>query len=211
VIRRDEPKQGEPVDVDASFPHVDFPREPMFRCHRWRPESPDGGCWSFHAVSAPDGVGGRFDLPSPMGTCYWASTALSAARERLGRAGDLVAADEVADVVVTRARVGAGVAADVLDVDAPRRGVITELSVTTDYPLSRRWAVAFSEAGFDGIRYQPRFSSDRAYALAVFGGEGVPSSAPAIIDSIPTRDVLVEHGYTLLPIPRSADLGPLID
>jgi hypothetical protein len=122
-----------------------------------------------------------------------------------------VAADEVADVMVSSARVGVGVAADVLDIDASRRGVIAELSVTTDYPLSRRWAVAFSSAGFDGIRYQPRFSSDRAYALAVFGDEGVPSSPPAIIDSIPVRDVWARHGYTLLPLPRSADLGPLID
>lgn len=211
MIRRDEPKQGEPIDVDASFPYIDFPREPMFRCHRWRPESPDGGCWSFRGVTTPDGVGGRFDLPSPRGTCSWASTALSAARERLGRPGDFVAADEVADVMISSARVGAGVAADVLDVDASRRGVIAELSVTTDYPLARRWAVAFSTAGFDGIRYQPRFSSDRAYALTVFGDEGVPSSPPAITDSIPVRDVWALHGYTLLPIPRSADLGPLID
>ncbi|MEX1209501.1 MAG: RES family NAD+ phosphorylase [Candidatus Nanopelagicales bacterium] len=197
--------------MDGSFPHSDFPSQPLYRSHRWRPSSPDGGCWLFRSLSGPGARGGRFDLPSPKGTCYWASTALSAARERLGRPGDLVAEDETDGVVVSRARVGRGVAADLLDVDAARRGAIAELSATTDYPLCQRWAASFVAAGFDGVRYQPRFSSDRAYALALFGDEGVPSSAPAVTDSVLVRDIWIAHGYTIVPTPRAEDLGPLLD
>lgn len=122
-----------------------------------------------------------------------------------------MAEDETDGVVVSSARVGHGVAADLLDTDAARRGVTGELSVTTDYPLARRWAGAFAEAGFDGIRYQPRFSSDRAFALAIFGDEGAPSIVPLIIDTVPVRDIWVAHGYSVVPTPNVTDLGPLLD
>lgn len=38
--------------------------------------------------------------------------------------------------------------------------VTGELTNSDDYPLPQAWAAALHEAGFDGIRYTPRFSPE---------------------------------------------------
>lgn len=176
---RDRPHLGEP-SVTASFPCVAPRTRWWFRAHSERPVAADRGCWYFASLPAERGAGGRFDLPRPGGTCYWATTDLAAARERLGRPGDLVAHDEVAGVVVTRTRLRPGRLADALHVDAARHGVTAEMSTVPDYGLTQRWAEAFAAAGFGGV-------------------------------SRPLAEVLVHHGYTVLPPPASVDLGPLLD
>lgn len=181
-----------------------------FRAHTWR--DADGGCSHFASLPAPHGqIGGRFDLESPHGTCYWASTELAAARERLGRSGGLVAHDEVDGARVSAVQFDPGRLADLLDSDAARRGVTQELASSVPYDLAQRWAKAFDAAGFAGVRYQPRFSTDRVEAVACFGDAGKPAKAEPLTSSRPVSDVLREHGYTVIAAPSLRGLSPLID
>lgn len=197
--------------MSATFPAVSPRTRWWFRAHTDRPAAADRGCWFYASLPPAHGSGGRFDLPAPDGTCYWATTELAAARERVGRPGDLVAHDEVAGVVVTRTRLRPGRLADALHADAARHGATAELSASPDYALTQRWAEAFATRGFGGVRYHPRFSSDLATAIALFGPAGSPDPARPVAGSRPMADVLTAHGYTVLAPPTAASLGPLLD
>ena len=139
-----------------------------------------------------------------------ADTALAAARERLGRPGRVVDYGEVADAAVSEVTFKPGLVADLLHDDAPLFGVTRELSSSSPYRLSQRWAAALDRAGFDGIRYQSRFSSGMAVAVAAFGQEGLPVPVPGVVRSRPMADVLEENGYEVVRPPSPTSLGPLI-
>lgn len=209
MSQREAGVQGPPVHVDSGFPHSRPRRRIWFRAHVLREEQADAGCW-FHS-SAGTSSDGRFDLARPQGTCYFADTALAAARERLGRPGDVVAHDEVEGRVVSSVSFAPGVLADLMHRDAARHGVTRELSTSVPYRLAQQWARTFADAGFEGIRYQPRFSSEPALAIAVFGEAGRPADAPAPRAVIPMADVLRSAGYTVLDRPRLRDLGRVLD
>jgi len=120
---------------------------------------------------------GRFDLPVPEGTCYLASTAQAAARERVGP--DIAASGRVADSilrdrVVSALELPADARAANLDSDraSDRYGITAELSVMTPYAVPQAWAVALRSAGFDGIVGQLRFTLSRHHGLALFGQSG---------------------------------------
>ena len=183
----------------------------MYRAHTWRSQEIDGGCWFFSGLPPIDGPGGRFDLVKPRGTCYWATSELGAARERLGRPGDFIADDEIDGAVVSRSSFDPGGLADLTHTDAARRGVTAELSAATPYVVSQRWAVAFSDAGFDGVHYRARFSTDTSRVVALFGQAGSHERMPPVGSSRSVADVLVEAGYTVLARPRAAELGDLLE
>ena len=204
--------QGAPAAIDESFPTIRLRRTLWFRAHLNRP-GPDRGCWHYasRGTSATSNTGGRFDLVSPRGTCYFAATELAAARERLGRPGNVVSADEVTNRIVTKVRCHLAPIANLLDIDAARHGVTRELTSAVPYTMSQQWAEAFDAVGFAGIHYQPRFSTDDVSALAVFGHGGVPKPLPPIIASRPMADVLREHGYVVLDSPSIDALGTILD
>ncbi len=197
------------MDVDGSFPHCRPGLSTWYRAHSWRPGAQDGGCWFF--ASASESGGGRFDLETPRGTCYWANSEPVAARERLGRPGDIVAHDEVAGIVISSAAVNPGRLADLMAGDAARRGVCQELTSSVPYSISQLWAAAFDTAGYDGIRYQPRFSTERAEAVALFGATGAGIGRSVTLSHRPAADVLRDAGYTVLGAPRAEELSPLMN
>lgn len=207
MISREVPQQGEPRGIDRRFPGCRPGVGDWYRAHSWRASGADGGCW-FHSSLPPirGRNSGRFDLEQPRGTCYWSGSEIAAARERLGRPATYVAHDEVAGAFVTKARFNPGHVADLLHPRAALHGVIQELSVSAPYALAQRWAAAFDAAGFDGISYQPRFSSEHAQALASFGSAGTAQSRGVVVDARPMADVLVGHGYTVVPAPHSSEL-----
>lgn len=205
---RESPRQGPPEHVDTSFPSFSAGPATWYRAHRVRADCLDGGCWFF--ASAPRiGDGGRFDLAVPHGTCYWADSEIAAARERLGRPGDLVAHDEVAGIVVSTAEVRPGYLADLLAGDAARRGVCQELTTAAPYAISQQWAEAFHSCEFDGIRYRPRFSTEPAQAIALFGAAGAGTRGDAVVSHRPVAEVFRECGYTVLDVPRADQLSIL--
>jgi hypothetical protein len=122
---------------------------------------------------------GRFDLWEPHGTCYLASDAEAAVRERWGE--ELLAlgyvplalaqGTEVSELRVPKG----GPVADLGAGDAAGFGVTREINTTGRYDITQAWAEAFGPGGegFLGVRYQPRLSTDtRSWALGLFGDAG---------------------------------------
>ena len=173
------------------------PTRTLYRAHR-RDLSP----WWFSSD-----LSGRFDLIAPEGTCYLASTQATAARERWGerlvRAGRVSAADADA-TIVSRLTVPASVAlADTCARRAALLGVTREIGTLTPYAVPQAWAAAFTGAGFDGVRYESRFTTgarDRAYAI--FGPAGAGEWA---IDTAPVdgRQAAAAAEIFVMPAPYS--------
>ena len=190
--------QGPPPRDLTGFPTVRVgPDTELFRCHR-----ATLGPWWF----GNDG-GGRFDLPSPRGTCYLALDPEAAVREWLGPVlGGRTSVPESAleDAVVSRlSPPGTWEVADLQSRRAAAHGVTRELEVMVPYAVPQAWAVAFDSAGMDGVRYGPRFTPGAASSLAAFGEEG-RRSWPA--DERPVPAVSVPGIPAVLDTPRRADL-----
>ncbi|OIH93821.1 RES family NAD+ phosphorylase [Curtobacterium sp. MCBA15_001] len=176
--RRTEVAQHAPADgADLSgFPAVESRGTTFYRAKRH-----DRGAWWFASTPADaDGVdGGRFDLASPRGTCYWADSVEVAVRERLAHHTlhtNTVFVGRAREMVVVAARASRGRRfADVTAPEAVQHGVGAELQTMVDYRVPQAWARAFDGAGFAGVRYSTRFTSAAAAnAWAVFGDAGVP-------------------------------------
>lgn len=182
----------------------------------------DRGCWWFSslAVGSTPEAGGRFDLPSPRGTCYLGATPTVALRERLGPflRGDAVLSSllETSDgrVVVSEVQLPATAVADIAHVDAARWGVNRALSCSVGiYGITQPWAAAMDGAGRAGISYAPRFSlAADAKALALFGPEGAPrpDSDRPVVSTTPARDDLAAAGLRIVEPPYRTPvvLGP---
>jgi hypothetical protein len=175
----------------------------------------DRGCWWFSSVGTDPDRSGRFDLPAPEGTCYFASTGEAAARERVGTqlrktagresvlASVLVTGD--GPVVVTEVALATIRAAN-LPVRAADRWINRSLWVGTGiYRISQGWAAMWRTAGFMGVLYQPRFTGGaRVRALALFGAQGRPKPVPPVEGVRPVADVLTAHGVRVVWPPGSA-------
>ena len=198
---RERPAQlGPPEDLTG------FPQSQLRPGHRvYRAHLVSQGPWWFGSG------GGRFDLDPPRGTCYLASTALAAIRERLGPvlAGRrTVPRPALADVVVSRLTVtepgGSIRLANLRSSRAAEFGVTRELESMTPYDVPRAWARAWDAAGLDGVRYGPRFSPGRASAYAVFGPQG--EDVRRGTDPAPVAASAVSGVPGLVPLPRRAHL-----
>lgn len=145
----------------------------------------DRSTWWFSS----DGSG-RFDLRPPGGTCYLATDDYAAIREatRLGPVSTSWALARELRVVAPPdpdARL-----APTTRRAAGRYGVTTELVTLVPYDLPRRWAAAFRDHGFHGVRHQLRHDQRaRPSGVAVFGasgpstlhdGERIPLTTPAV-------------------------------
>ncbi|NNM45005.1 RES family NAD+ phosphorylase [Knoellia koreensis] len=169
----------------------------LFRCHR-----ADRGAWWF----GNDG-GGRFDLPSPRGTCYLALDAESAVRERLGPVLAVrreLPESALEDAIVSRLHApSAWRLADVQSRAAGGFGVTRELETMVPYAVPQAWARAFADVGLDGVRYGPRFTPGEASSVAAFGDEG-GRDWPTDAGAVPAASV---PGIPdLVAAPRRSDL-----
>jgi hypothetical protein len=176
---------------------------------------PDRGCWWFSSVGEDPDKSGRFDLPAPEGTCYFASTDEAAARERVGTqlrktaGGESVLASVLATadgpVVVTEVTLDTVKAAN-LPVRKADRWVNRSLWVGTGiYGISQGWAALWRAAGSEGVLYEPRFTGGaRMRALALFGAAEQPKPVPPVEDSKPLEEVLTAHGVRVVWPPESA-------
>jgi hypothetical protein len=205
VTRSTPAQQGPPASFDgipARRPTGTY----WYREHNHRP-GPGGGCWYYAPLPADPAEGGRFDLPSPEGTCYLANRERVAAMERVGRFTSQrkpVPAGLVRGRVVTTVETST-LPAKTLNLVSARAqteaGVTGELFAGPDYSLTQAWAAAIRAAGHDALTYAPRFSpGDRA--IAVFGPEG-PGTQP-VVSSRPLQDVLAEAGISVAGVPSSS-------
>lgn len=154
---------GAPGELDGFPAFTPDARSALWRIHR-RDRSP----WWF----ASEGLG-RFDLARPRGTCYLAEDPLGAFVE-VFRAPGGVGPRELAAVGLARLRPPRGLRlADTTVARARRFGVTLELSSTPDYTLTRAWARALADAGFDGVRHRLRHDPSGALlGVALFGAAG---------------------------------------
>jgi hypothetical protein len=198
VTARERAAQGPPPKSLAGFPayrlHISTD---LFRAHTAR-LSP----WWF----GNDGTG-RFDLPPPRGTCYTALDALSAVRERLGPvlgAEQSVPEALLTDAVVSRLRLPQDRdVADVQSGDCAAYGVTRELETMVPYAVPQAWARGLESAGFEGVRYGPRFTPGERSAVALFGEAG---SVDWPVDPEPVAAAQVPGAPVALAPPRLADL-----
>jgi hypothetical protein len=152
----------------------------------------------------------RFDLPAPDGTCYLATDAGAAVREKVGpalAATGLVPASVLAGVLVSRLSVPEPMqlANPATPTAANRFGMTREID-TAPYPLAQEWARAWRRAGFHGVRYGTRFTpAARPTGVALFGPAG---ERPWPLDPTPelATDIARRTGLRLVTPPTAAAL-----
>jgi len=162
----------------AALPRQKLRARHLYRV--WRAELPDGSRredpWWFASAETEAALGGRFDLPSPMGTCYLATrpeaavlealqmrlTLLPAPELRARRLATCTAPDDAPDAAMLTARRLAG-----------EWGITAELWAGRDRALTRRWAQAIRRDGwwalYAGVSHDP---SGRLRAVALFDHQG---------------------------------------
>lgn len=158
-------------------------------------------------------LSGRFDLPPPNGTSYWADDTATATRERLGeRTADTNSvthatanAFEVARARLPRNRHFAMVSTP----EAARFGVTRELVTMVDYAIPQAWAAALQQEGFDGIRYASRFTTRAPTAWAIFGAAGIDKTRNETTP-ISGPDACIAAGIDIIPSPGRASMYTVV-
>jgi hypothetical protein len=171
------------------------PDRPLIRIHRH-----DRGPWWFSHDKT-----GRFDLTAPRGTCYLAEEPIGAFVEVFRHSAFVQDSDVARRRISTLYVERPVVLADCTTRRARAFGVTAAIHSSEDYARTQRWAEAFADAGFDGIRY--RLSHDpaqRAIGVALFGPAGSaawPVAATAPIDDALIAAVQRRFGIRVLPTP----------
>lgn len=185
---------SKPPTGPVAIPTIARPAQ-AWRAHTLRSDAAKGAWWFSHS---PDG---RFDLQAPRGTCYLASDAQTALRERLGPTLAGLSSVEAADldgVAVSLLPVPHGRdLADTLDAAAVRiPGLTREICTSVDYSLTRSWATYFDAQGCGGVRYSARHTTAlNSLSYAVFGKEGTRASKPR--KTVSAREVATQAGLQI--------------
>lgn len=195
--RRARASLGEPPDELRGFPtRVLTPARRLWRIHR-----SDREAWWFSS----DGES-RFDLSPPRGTAYAADDPLGSFAE-VFQDMTLVSDADVAARRLSELHVPRRVRlADCTDSRARGFGCTGEIHTTVDYELTQRWAEAFAEGGFAGIRYLVRHDpAQRQVGIALFGEAGVQRSLPTATSGLIPDELLADasrlFGIHVLPRP----------
>ena len=142
--------------------------------------------WRIHAAeTAPwffdTGPEGRFNVPHG-GTCYLAEQPLGALIEKFGRLlrpGGVIPEPLLDGQRLSRLRPPR---VDVVDLADPRVlgliGLTAAIHTTTNYALTRAWAVALRREDYGGIRYKARHDPrGQMVSVALFGiGKDLPAT-----------------------------------
>jgi hypothetical protein len=165
-------------------------RGPWVRAHH-----PEFGAWYFASVPDRTTSGGRFDLPAPRGTCYIASDARVAVRERFGplAAGRPLSAAMLGTTSISTVTPTPEHRRSVADTTHPdaAESITGEIWTTVSYGRTQEWAQHWDTTeGRTGILYLPRFSTDpRQRSFAVFGPAG-PDESLRADTAVPATDLL---------------------
>jgi hypothetical protein len=116
---------------------------------------------------------GRFDLPSPFGTCYLAGDPLAALLELLGadREGGFVSAEFLAGRRLRELRAPRDLtAADLTSRRAAGFGINSEIGTIVPYAGPQAWAERLHGARFDGVVYWLRHDPSRGEGWSLRSG-----------------------------------------
>jgi hypothetical protein len=177
--------------------------------------------WFFSSVpSTTSRGGGRFDLLTPHGTCYWADSLKGALAEKFLRVPlNVVTEEQVLSLWHhSFALANPPNAADLASGSVRRFGVNAEIHTSLDYSLTRSWAIALRTAGWRGLRYLLRSDpAVRVRGLAIFASAGAAQRAPRgfagathiRLDNVVATRILGDMGVAVLPIPTSVRIRPV--
>lgn len=186
----------------SGFPRRSIgPKSQLYRVNR-RPYGP----WWFSSF------GGRFDLPTPRGTCYLAFEPLGALLEAVGpeRSNGAIATTLVNELVLWSLHIPNGrQMADCTAARAAKYGITLEISTIVPYDCPQGWARELDVAGMDGVVYFLRHDPSGVKGLGVFdvAGEADWVNEGKMPISQRLRERLDEdYGIEVLPIPSSAEL-----
>ncbi len=169
-----------------------------------RPRSP----WFFSSTDAA--VPGRFDLPAPRGTCYFADRRLGAFVEVFRRARVIARVDLAARQLVVATRTGDAVRlANLRSASAARLGVTLDTFGGDDYTEPQQLASELDGLGFAGVRSPARHDpTTRSNTVALFGRAGTARSQRGWRvrrSAVDTERSLLEdaraYGYAVLDVP----------
>ncbi len=201
----DFPEAPDPSEL-AGFPRrVLRSGRSIFRLHHR-----ELGPFWFNATELDNDAGNRFDLPSPNGASYWALQPVVALLETLVRRPVQSIPVELLDrFSLTEAALPHDLDRVAnLPVKAARRfGLTAEVHTTDNRRLTRGWAFALAQAGFQAIVALPRHDvTGRHRTLTLWGpkGEHMPygwewESTTGTLGSV-VHD-LEQWGIRVLPIP----------
>ena len=172
--------------------------------------------WYFSSAdaSSADDAGntasGRFDLPSPRGTCYFADRRVGAFVEVFRRTRVIARVDIAARQLVVATRSGSPLrVANLRSAAAARLGVTLDTFAGDDYRETQQLAVDLAGRGFAGVRAPTRHDpTARSNTMAVFGRAGAARSqrgwrlrrSPVDAESALLEDARA-YGYAVLDIP----------
>lgn len=189
-----------PDDLDlSSFPATHHAGA-LYRAH-----AHDRGVWYFSSNG-----GGRFDLRPPLGTCYLSESIAASVRERVGdqfTPDRAIAPEDAANMVVSKVEVNLARCADLESPDVSEYPITSELTSMDDYRVPHAWARAFSEEGFEGIRYRGRFSYPLGDSWALFGDAGHDESRPDDPAPLNGFDACALARVAVLPAPPTDIVG----
>jgi RES domain-containing protein len=172
-----------PGDLGGFPTYMLEPSQQLARVHRRR-----FGAWWFNSDGRM-----RFDLEPPRGTCYLAEEPLGAFVEVFRDPRVIPAAEVQARALAGLSVLERSKLADCTDARSRAFGITLEIDAVPDYAMTQRWARAFADSRYDGIRY--RLRHDPAGALvgvALFGDAG-GAELPAT--SVPIPEELIEEAW----------------
>lgn len=175
--------------------------------------------WFFSSLPPSSG---RFDLAAPLGTCYFASTAVGAWLEVFGAIRVVAAPDVRRRQLATATRTGGPLS--LVDLTAPAAaaaGVTLDVQSGSDYALPQQVAAAAEEAGDAGVRALARHDpSGTERTVAVFGRAGAPrrqfgwkvgrrpvAGDVALMKALAARGIVVREVPHDLPVTRPDPSG----
>jgi len=156
--------------------------------HRDRAGAVSTSPWRFSSLPGP--ASGRFDVPAPLGTCYWSSHRYGAWLEVFRNATVV----DSADAARRRLWIGHGPStrlADLLSTRAYRYGVTAAISSQPDYTVPQLYAASLAAQGFHGVVGTcSHDTTSTALNIALFG---------------PARPQAAHPGWTVSPSPVAND------
>ena len=155
---------------------------------------------------------GRFDLPSPDGTCYLARDMFAALLEVIGPELPAVSSTFLNDRRIYKVRVPLPQRlADLTSRRAAGYSMTAEIGTITPYLIPQAWARALHAAGLDGLAYSVRHDpSPRRDGVALFGLAGERRwrrGRPSRLGHEIREALRARCGIRVLGIPRSDELA----
>ncbi|WP_369186096.1 RES family NAD+ phosphorylase [Streptomyces sp. R08] len=181
----------------AEFPQEHVHEEfKLFRAH-----SRDYGPIYYASYPPQDGGrGGRFDLPEgrSLGTCYMATSGLTALRERFGPRlinARILPRKLFEETSVSQVRLPhAYWTASLITGSEARFGVkASEMSSSVNYDISRTWALAWWAWGLDGVWYKPGWDPRLAVVSLALFAEQTENCYPTCEDTQPGEGYITQY------------------